>query len=326
MKNDSVSTIVIGSVSTDIIASGVKKIAGIGESVRGKELIIGPGGKAVNVSRMIAALSVGKKVSIIGKTSTDPFNLWKVPLDALTKSGVNTDYIQIVPYDQSKKYPTIALVPVDVKGNNQVYGLRGIGEDFNKKDIDNAVEIFKAVGLNNGILIFSFQIPVTLASYAMRLSKKYGIKVFLDPGGIQADIDYTELLNEDIYLLKPNEHETKMLTGITVSDFSSAQKAAKILLQKNIQNVLITHGMHGGYLFNKNTQVHIPAPHIELASEKDETGCGDQTIATISALLTEGKDIVTAVKMGILAGTLQFTKLGIVPVTKSELHDASKFV
>lgn len=319
MLNKNVSVIVIGSVSTDIIASGVKRIVGSGESSKGKELKIGPGGKAVNVSRMISALAGDSIAAVIGKTSMDPFNLWKVPIDALEKDKVNADFVQKVSFEKSKKYPTIALIAVDINGNNQIYGLRGIGDDLFEEDIERASELFKTVQLNNGMLILSLQVPLPTVIYVIEKAKKHNINVLLDPGGVQVDVDYTELFKKEIFLLKPNEHEAKMLTGVTVNDFASAKKAAEILLNDNIKNVFITHGKYGGYLFNSQTKMHIKAPVVAEPGDKDETGCGDQVLAAICAKLLKSDDIVAACKTGLLAGTLQFGKSGIVPVTKEEL-------
>lgn len=58
-------------------------------------------------------------------------------------------------------------------------------------------------------------------------------------------------------------------------------KAAAKLQTMGIENVLITHGAHGAYLFAEREQVYIPIPDIEAGKAKDETGCGDQTMATV---------------------------------------------
>ena len=54
-------------------------------------------------------------------------------------------------------------------------------------------------------------------------------------------------------------------------------------------------------------------------NEKDETGCGDQTMAALCALLQDGKPIKEAAELAILTGTLQFHRSGIKPVIKEEL-------
>jgi len=122
-----------------------------------------------------------------------------------------------------------------------------------------------------------------------------------------------------MYIIKPNEHEAHTLTGIRVADFSSAKKAAQKLLTLHVENVLITVGKDGGYLFGRGVEKHMPVPKIKQSAIRDETGCGDQTIAAISASLTAKKELVEAVEIGLHAGALQFQNAGIVPVTREQL-------
>lgn len=314
-------TIVIGGLHTDIIASGVDKILASGEYTHGKELQIGPGGKSRNIAQMIAALSKKQTVAMIGKTSQDPFQLWKPPIQALQKAGVNIDFVQQLPFEKIKQFPAIALIPVDKKGNNQIYVLSGINNYFLPEDVDRAEVLFETAHKNSGVLILTLEQPLATAIHAVKKAKQYSLKVLFDLGGIEENLDNKELLQQEMFLIKPNEHEAKILTGVTVTGFETAKKAAYKLLNNGISNVFITHGKKGGYLFNKNLGKHIMIPTIKIGSIKDETGCGDQTMAAIAFALQEGKDIVQAAKIGILAGTLQFYKSGIKPVTKKELEN-----
>jgi ribokinase len=143
--------------------------------------------------------------------------------------------------------------------------------------------------------------------------------VALDPGGIVEGVDITDLIHEQPYILKPNEFEAKIITGITVTDFATAKLAAEKLKQLGAQNVLITHGEHGGYLFADDEPLHIPVPQIQAGGPKDATGCGDQSMATLCVYLLAGKTLKEAAEACIMAGTLEFHKLGIQPITKEEL-------
>ncbi|HUQ85170.1 MAG TPA: PfkB family carbohydrate kinase [Candidatus Limnocylindrales bacterium] len=319
MKNNQISTIVIGDIATDIIAYGVDKISGVGESERG-ELKIAPGGKAVNISRMIAALNESKNIAILGINSKDPYNLWTLPLNSLKESGINTNYVQLVSFEKSNKFAHTTIIVADKNGNHQIYGLRGINDDFSPSDIDRAAPLFESAEINNGIVVATLVMPYKTVLHAVRTANKHNLKVLLEMGGVDENLDYTKLFKEKIFLIKPNEYEAKKLTGIEVRDFNTAKKAASTLLRNNIDNVLITHGEHGGYLFNKSLGIHLPSPAIKTNSAKDAIGCGDQTIAALAAALINNKNVLEAAKIGILAGTLQFGKNGIVPITKKELE------
>jgi len=315
-----VKTIVIGSLNTDLVATGIKQFPKPGEHVYGKELIIGPGGKSRNIADMIAHLAPKDSVAMVGRTVRDPYGLWKAPVDALAKVGVNTDYVNVIDYEEAQKLPGIALIPVDQQGNNQIFVLPGASDDFSVSDIDNAASLFEEVGKNEGVLVLTLECPLDTAVHAVELANKHGLKVLFDPGGIEANTDVNKLVKAGIYLIKPNEHETKILTGVEVKDFDTAKQAASRLHEQGIENVLITVGVDGAYLFSNDIQSHIPIPDVEISGEKDETGCGDQTMAALCAFIQEGKTLQEAAELAIFAGTLQFHKSGIKPVLKQDME------
>ncbi len=311
--------IVPGGLNTDIIGLGVEKIISKGELTLGGRLKIGPGGKARNMAQMSAAFLGKNKVAMIGRTSQDPYGLWKIPLESLQAEGVDTSYVKVSDFEESgRKFPGVALIPVDKKGKNQIYVLPGANSDFSISDIEEANELF----LNkkgNKVMLLALEIPIRTALFSIEKANSSGIRVILDPGGIRAPI--AGLLSEKIFLIKPNEHEAQILTGIKVSDFDSASLAAEIFISKGIQNVLITHGERGAYFFNEKKSIHIPCPEVPDTGTYDETGCGDQVSALAASGLAEGKNISEVAELSILAGTMQFHRAGIQPVKKKELWD-----
>ncbi len=312
-------TIVIGSLNTDLVATGIKQFPKPGQHVYGKELLIGAGGKSRNIADMIAHLVPENTVAMVGRTVKDPYGLWKLPMDALAESTVNTDYVNVLDYEKANKLPGIALIPVDEQGNNQIFVLPGISDDFSSGDIDAATPLFETVGADSGFLVLTLECPLDTALYAVKQANKHGLKVLFDPGGLQISDNIDELIKAGVFLIKPNEHEAKMLTDIEVTDFETARQAANKLQAKGIKNVFITHGVNGAYLFTETEQTHIPIPKVEAGNERDETGCGDQTMAATCALLQDDISLKEAASLAVLAGTLQFYKSGIKPVTKKEL-------
>ena len=309
--------IVPGGLNTDIVGLGVEKLLAPGELTLGGKLKVGPGGKARNMAQMAAAYLGEGKVAMIGRTCKDPFGLWKIPVHSLDEAGVDTTFIKILEFEEAgQKYPGIALIPVDEQGHNQIYVLPGVNEDFSSEDVDAADELFKNEEKQK-ILLLALEIPMDTAQHCIGKAASSGIRVILDPGGISTPVD--DLVNEKVFLLKPNEHETKILTGLPVNDFESAKKPANILLSKGVQNVLITHGAEGAYLFTRETQMHIRIPVVEETGIQDETGCGDQVTAVVASCLAEGRDLIEAAGLAVYAGTLQFHKAGIQPVNRPEI-------
>ncbi|MFH1623376.1 MAG: PfkB family carbohydrate kinase [Candidatus Aenigmatarchaeota archaeon] len=320
-KIDAVSVITLGSINTDIVGR-VPKITSKGGVSFGGEVRIGAGGKARNMAQMMSALLGPGRVAMVGKSSKDPYGLWKPPIEALDESGVNTDFIKLLDFEETRKYPGISLISVDDEGRNQIYVFPGVNEEFRERDVDDARILFESVGKNNGMLVLSLDIPLSTATYCLKKSTEYGLKSFLDPGGIVNEADYDNLLDEEIFLIKPNEHESKLLTGVDVEDFDSAKEASKYLLGKNVKNVLITAGRDGAYFFNEMHQAHIPIPKIEGGRYKDETGCGDQAMATLCSYLVDGYDIMYAARCAVVSGTLKFYRPGTTPVSRDEITKA----
>ena len=256
-------------MNTDIIGLGVNEIVKAGELSYGGEVQIGPGGKSRNIAQMISVLLGKNMVAMVGRTCRDPFGLWKPPVDALKKHGVNTDYLKIFSFKEKKLYPGIALIPVDEKGNNQIYVLPGINTEFCEDDIDEALPLFKSAKENKGVLALSLELPLATAIYSIKKANQHNLKVILDPGGISKATNYDKLFNQKIFLIKPNEHETKILTGIKVQDFKTAKKAARRFIDKGVDNVMFTAGKKGAYFFNEQTEQHIPIPKIKLGKQRD---------------------------------------------------------
>jgi len=320
-KLEQLKVLIIGSLNIDFVGLNIPKFLNPGELSYGGELFIGPGGKSRNIAQMVSFLIGKNKVAILGLLSDDPLGLWKIPLKALKDAGVITDYIKILKFKKVNKFPGSALIIVDKNGKNQIYVLPGVNELFDEKYIEEMEFLFKKISQNRGLLILTFEAPLNVIKLSIEKGIKYGIRIFIDPGGIEKGRGFEDIIKKGIYFLKPNEFEAEILTGIQIKDFNSAKKSAKILLKKGIENILITHGEKGGYYFNQKCSLHIDIPIIKnIGSIKDATGCGDQVSATICAKLLEGKNEIESCKYGILAGTLQFYKKGIKPVSNYELN------
>jgi ribokinase len=318
--------VVVGGIGTDVTGLELDRLVGPGELEFGGNLKIGAGGKSRNIAQMLATLLGPGSVAMVGKTSRDPFGLWNVPISALQNAGVNVNYVKILEFAETGKFPQVALIAVDKNGRNQIYVIPGINNDFSPTDIAEAREIFESVKAAGGIAVLSLELPLATAVATVALADQLELRVLLDPGGIRSGLDYSALFACPIYLIKPNEHEAHMLTGIEVKDLNSARKAAHVFMERGVQNVLITLGADGALFFDRTGDRPIPLPLVESNGTHDETGCGDQTMATLCARLLCGDDLSLAVERAILAGTMQFNRLGIVPVSAAELEQQFELI
>lgn len=322
--NESIAVVVAGSINTDIVGLGFPGLLGRGEIGYGTSLSIGPGGKSRNMAEMVACLSGAGAVAMVGRSCRDALGLWRYPIEALERRGVDTSFVQFADPDSPGSFPGVALIPVDRQGRNQIYVLPGVNAHFCPEDIDAAAPAFACAGKNGGMLLMSLELPLPTAVHAARTAARFGLRVLIDPGGVKPGMDLSALFAQGVFLVKPNEHEAEILTGIAIDCPSSAARAAAALRERNIENVLVTMGARGAYLSSPDVSCHFPAAAVARSAERDETGCGDQTMAAVAWALLSGLPLAGAVDMAMVAAGMQFERAGIRPVLAGELQEAMR--
>ena len=104
------------------------------------------------------------------------------------------------------------------------------------------------------------------------ICKETNVKFILDTSG-----KYLEnAFGTDIYLIKPNNDELENLTNIKIECSADAINAAKILLDKGVENVCVSLGKDGMILLNKENIYEVNIPVIDI---KNTVGSGDASIA-----------------------------------------------
>ena len=134
-----------------------------------------------------------------------------------------------------------------------------------------------------------------------------GVPVLLNPGPASP---LPEAVWSQIDILVPNESEATLLSGVEVSDATSAYAAAKVFRQRGVKCVLITLGANGVAVSDDAGERHLPA-HVVKAV--DTTAAGDTFIGGLSAGLVEGLAMDDAVALGQRASALCVTRHGAQP-------------
>lgn len=319
MSFDSLSALVIGSFNTDIVGFGFPTLVKQGEIGYGTKLKVGPGGKCRYVGQMLAALLGQGKVAMVGRTTQDPFGLWRPPVDALIEAGVDCSGIRFVRFDKETGWPGISLIAMDEEGKKHTYVIEGVNAELSPDDLVQSDHLFRAVSRNKGMLILSMEVPVGTAIFAIQKAREHHVKVMMDPGGARAGTEVASLVNSAIFLLKPNDDEAHNLTGIKVKDDESAMQAARKLVSMGPQHVLLTRGADGAVLASKDGETIIPVPQFGTKGAGDATGCGEQTFAAMCASIERGKDMHASANLAVLAGSLQYYREGVEPITDKDL-------
>ncbi len=286
-----VKIVVVGSTNTDMVVK-TNKFPSPGETIIGGDFFMNQGGKGAN--QAVTARRLGGDVVFIGKTGNDVFGRQAVEL--LKKEGIITDNILTDP----EKPSGVALITVDSKGENSIVVAPGANGTLIPEDLETIDGILN----DSDMVLMQLEIPLVTVNYVAKLSVEKQRKVILNPAPAQA---LPDSLLKGLYLLTPNETEAEQLTGIRVKDIESANAAAKVLVDKGIQKVIITMGTAGAYVFSSEYTGLVKAPKVTAV---DTTAAGDTFNGALAVFLSEEKGIEEATRLACIAASISVTRKG----------------
>ena len=189
---------------------------------------------------------------------------------------------------------------VDGKGENSIVVAPGANGTLVPEDLEGIDKILK----ESAAVILQLEIPLETVAYVAGLAIDLHKNVILNPAPAQA---LPDSLLKGLYLITPNETEAGQLTGIEVKDIESAQKAAKLLVEKGVQNVIITMGSAGAYVFSPEYTGLVEAPKVKAV---DTTAAGDTFNGALAVFLSEGKRMEEAARLACIAASVSVTRNG----------------
>jgi ribokinase len=250
------------------------------------------GGKGAN--QAVAAARLGGMVTFVGKIGDDIFG--KQAVQQLEDEGINVDFVAVDPENPSG----VALITVDKKGENSIVVAPGSNGTLSAADFDKAIaELYESE-----YVLMQLEIPIPTVEHIARMAAKKQQKVVLNPA--PAALLSDELL-QNLYIITPNETEAELLTGIKVTDESSALKAASALNEKGVEIVIITMGSAGAFLLANGNSEIIKAPKVEAV---DTTAAGDTFNGALVVALSEGKTIQESIVFANKAAAISVTRIG----------------
>ena len=289
MKFNNIS--VIGSSNTDMVIK-TSKLPAPGETILGGDFFMNQGGKGAN--QAVAAARLGGKVSFITKTGDDVFG--QKARKIFEDEQINFDHLIVDPVHPSG----VALITVDAKGENCIVVAPGSNSHLNTEDI----EIARDQVQRSEIVLMQLEIPIETVVYAAKMASDAGKKVILNPAPATKITD--ELLFM-LYMITPNESEAGMITGIPVTDVSSATEAARMLHERGVKVVIVTLGSKGALLYADGEATMVPAPKVEAI---DTTAAGDVFNGAIAVAISERMGLKKGVEFACKAAAISVTRMG----------------
>ncbi len=285
--------LVIGSLNMDIVI-GVENMPLVGETILGEDIRYVPGGKGGN--QAYTAGKLGADVTMLGCTGQDEFG--NILLDNLLKAGVDISHVK-----KSADYSTgTAIIYVNKAGNNSIVVVPGANGQCDAGYLKENEDLFKACDY----LLLQMEIPHEAAYYAVRRAKQLGKTVILNPAPAPDKIP-EEILRQLDYIT-PNETELARLSGSPCDKAEDILFASYGLIQKGVNNVLVTLGDKGALLVNEDGVKSFAARKVY--SVTDTTAAGDCFNASFAVALAEGKNHKAAVEFANTAASISVTRPG----------------
>ena len=283
--------VVIGSSNMDLVAKA-PKIPVTGETLTGTDFFMVPGGKGAN--QAVAAAKLGADVVFVAKLGNDIFA--SKSLKNFKSVNINTKYVEQLDGVASG----VAIIAIDDKGNNIIIVVPGANGKLLPEDVDNA----EGDIANAGVIVCQLEVPLETVEYAAKVAHKNNVTFILDPAPARPLSD--ELLSM-VDIIKPNEIEAEMLTGIKVTDEENASKAADALLAKGVKTVIITLGEKGFMLANKESKELISRVEVKAV---DSTAAGDAFTGSLAYGLAKGQSLKDAAIYANTVAAISVTRLG----------------
>jgi ribokinase len=306
MKTNKPKICVVGSSNIDLVVKS-QRLPSPGETILGGEFLMVPGGKGAN--QAVAAAKLGAEVYFIAKLGDDIFGAQSFA--NFKKEGVNTKYVTRT----KKALSGVASIAVDEAGNNTIVVAPGTNHMLSPRDVKRAEQDIASCGA----LVAQLEIPMETVEFAARLANKFKIPFILDPAPAQK---LKPKLLEMTDVIKPNETEARILTGIEVIDAKTAGKAAKNLLGRGVKTVIITMGAKGFFMVNNEISEFFPAKKVKAV---DSTAAGDAFVGGLAFCIARGRTILEAALFANDVAALSVTKMGAQSSMPS-MKEVEKFI
>ena len=294
IKTDNMKNIVvIGSSNTDMVVKTSHLPAG-GETVLGGDFFMNAGGKGAH--QAVAAARYGTRVVFIAKTGDDLFG--RQVRESMKQDGIITDYVFV-----DEEHPSgVALITIDSNAENCIVVASGANMHLTPSDIDVAIDEVR--GAN--IVLMQLETPVETVTYAAKIAAEAGVRVVLNPAPAPVE-PLSEELMKNLFLITPNRSEASRISGITVKDIESAQRAAKVIYDMGPRNVIVTLGSDGALVYDGAMFMLVEARKVEAV---DTTAAGDTFNGVLVSILAEGRSVIDAVREANAAAAISVTRMG----------------
>lgn len=251
---------------------------------RTNEVYYYPGGKGINVSRVLQRMNV--KSTALGFTGGFTGNYIT---DFLQKEGIETDFI-----DTNE----ITRINVKIKSSEESE-LNGPGPTISPEQQDTLLEKIDKLKENDWFVLAGSlpdSIPQAFYNRIAENCSNQGVRFVLDTSGPALK----ELIQTKPFLIKPNQHELGEIFDTDITSKKDAIHYAAKLADYGIKYVIVSLGREGAILVSDNKKWSASSPE---GTAVNTVGAGDSLVSGFLASYVKNQDPVEAFRYGVAAGS-----------------------
>lgn len=256
---------------------------------------VDPGGKGINVAKVVRAL--GCPVAVTGFLGQDNSKVFR---EYFQRQGIHDYFVEVA---------GAARVNIKIVDNQsgQVTEINFPGLESSEEDLAGLAGVVQRLAGERQWFVFSGSLPPgvpdTVYQRFIQLAKRQGVKVMLDSSG--------PALREGIKAtpdaIKPNLDELRQLTGKRLTQEAEVRNAIADLLAGGIRQVIVTLGAQGAIVADKNQMLRVRPPAV---AAKSTVGAGDALVAGFVVGQTLGLSLADCARLGTAAATASVIQPG----------------
>ena len=165
---------------------------------------------------------------------------------------------------------------------------------------------------NAQLIVADTNIPAESLAW---LAENIRLPIFADPVSTAKAEKLRPVLGK-LHTLKPNRLEAELLSGVTIADRASLERAADALLDTGLHRVFISLGDDGLFAADRQGgRLLIPCYPGTMVNT---TGCGDASMAAVAWAYLQGTDLEGTARAALAAGAIAMESAETINPSMSE--------
>ncbi|MDU5912742.1 MAG: 1-phosphofructokinase family hexose kinase [Anaerococcus vaginalis] len=249
-----------------------------------------PGGKALNVSRVLSQLKIPTVATgFIGGHQGKFIEEW------LDKENIMTDFVNIE--EESRTNIKLLL-------DNEETTINSKGPNVSHYEVDELLYYLSRVGEGDTIVMggsvpqMEEKVDEDIYSRMVSIAKANGSQFIAD---IPAKY-LPAVIKEGPILVKPNVEDLMEIFKTKIETIEDMDKYGKKIIEMGAQNAIVSYGKKGSMFFNKNGHSYI-SEEIHINEVVNSVACRDAMIGGFIGTLVRSSDTIEAYKVAVAAAT-----------------------